>query len=301
MNLLNFVANFPDEAAKSKSYQKIMKNKIKVLLFLFLIGSVANSAFAQKNSWTIGVNFGLFGTICQKAYTVDSYRNTFPPMDESPPFSFELTAAYGITNYLSISTGIAWAYKDAAYKRVKLNLVKQTFGNVLYDEPVNDIGGFWSYASFEIPLKLNFAIPLGKSRFYFLGNTGVVFDVMLGDYIEYWVQNDEWYLAELYGFDNDKYWLSTEKNLNSNPIKINFLINAGIGFGYRFKCGVGLSLTGDYNAGTRIIGDVAIKNLLGTHGVGMPYREYMDKLYYKGDYWKVALGISYTFKQKKRE
>ncbi|MDR1346117.1 MAG: hypothetical protein LBK03_05400 [Bacteroidales bacterium] len=232
----------------------MMKNKTKVLPFLLLISIVTNSALAQKNSWTIGCGFGLVGTVFQKGYVFDSYRNT---LSKEWPFSFELTTTYGITNYLSISTGIAWVYKDAVCKRVSVGKREQLYFKVTDFDSYNTKRLCAIYHSVEIPIKLNFSIPLGKSQFYFTGNAGLIFDVIIS-YPEDWLQQDRWY--ETLGYASNNYVLNTEINQSSNLKKVNFLINAGIGFGYHFKCGVGLWLTGDYNAGTRIMSDIAIKN-----------------------------------------
>jgi hypothetical protein len=175
------------------------------------------------------------------------------------------------------------------------------FEDLLY-KPENDrLGVSLWYHSIDIPVKLNFSIPLGKSRFYFTGNAGLIFDVIMSPVPEKWVQQDRW-SEPLPFYISDNYVIKAAGLMSGNLKKVNFLINVGIGFGYRFKCGVGLWLTGDYNAGTRIMGDIAIKNQLYTNpNYGIPLKEYMDKLYYKGDYWKVALGISYTFKKKEKK
>ncbi|MDR1346535.1 MAG: hypothetical protein LBK03_07545 [Bacteroidales bacterium] len=272
--------------------------KIMIALLLFLIG---NMALAQKNSWTIGFNYGLIGTVYQKGNTIDSYRNeSYFPFFDTFPFSFELTVSYGITRYLSITTGIAHTYKEVWVKRKSVPF-ELTFPQKSHLESHL----FCSYSSIEIPIKLNFIIPLGKSRFYFTGNMGVIIDVTIPD-DGTWSKEDNWQW-KIYNF-NDEYEVSTGFNGIKYRKKVDFLINTGIGFGYRFKCGVGLSLTGAYNIGTRIMGELDIKNQLTFNSNGTPIftsdpvlKEYIDRLYYKGDYWKVALGISYTFKQKKKE
>lgn len=281
-----------------------MKNKIKVLTFLFLISIVTQSTFAQKNSWTIGLDGGLIGSVWQKGNVTNSYIRSH---GFDFPLYYELTLSYGLTDYLSISTGVAWnVINEAGFKGVGTPsglTLNETFSRSEYF--------LYEYSSIDIPLKLNFSVPLGKSQFYFLGNVGLVIDIVKADDPNFslrpmpddgaWMQSDSWVLGSLYGV-NDEYAVFRSLRGIIYPNKVNFLINAGIGFGYRFKCGVGLSLTGDYHIGMRIMGEYNLKyRLTNRDDYYTPLKEYIDKLYYKGDYWKVALGVSYTFKQKKKE
>ncbi|MDR3047616.1 MAG: hypothetical protein LBU51_08425 [Bacteroidales bacterium] len=277
-----------------------MKKIIVLILSLFLI---RNTAFAQKNSWTIGFDFGAIGTVWQKGNATDIYKNNGFYF----PLFYELTLSYGFTNYLSITTGIAWnVYNKAGFKGVKAPYgltLNETFSNAQYF--------LYEYSSIDIPIKLNFFIPLGKSRFYFTGSAGLIIEIVEADDPMYpprpvpdngaWMQSDSWVFGKLYGLDNEYAVFRSLHGIMYHK-KVNFLINAGIGFGYRFKCGVGLSLMGDYHIGMRVMGEYNLKyRLTYSNDYYTPLKEYVDKLYFRGDYWKVALGISYTFKQKKKE
>jgi hypothetical protein len=84
--------------------------------------------------------------------------------------------------------------------------------------------------------------------------------------------------------------------------KINLLVDVGTGFSYRLKNGLGFWIEGGYYIGTRIMGELLIKNkITELSNQDMPLKEYDDLLLVKGDYWNVSLGLSYTFKQKKKE
>lgn len=265
-------------------------------------------ALAQKNSWTIGLDFGTIGAVWQKGNVVDAYRNRI-----EAPLYYELTISYGITRHLSITTGIAYnMYAEAGFKRQSI-----PYG-LTFNETFSSSKFFlYEYSSVDIPIKLNYSIPLGNSRFYFMGSVGLIIDVVNADDPSCtprpaqddgtWMQNDAWVLGRIYGINNEYAVYTGVRGFMYNK-KVDFLINTGIGFGYRFKCGVGLSLTGAYNTGTRIMGELDIKNQLTFNSNGTPIftsdpvlKEYVDRLYFKGDYWKVALGISYTFKRKKKE
>jgi hypothetical protein len=274
--------------------------KTVVIVLLSLIG---NMVFAQKNSWTIGFDFGTTGTVWQKGNATDIYRsNGF-----DSPLYYELTLSYGLTNYLSITTGIAWnVIGEAGFKGVKA-----PFGLTLNETFTSSQYFLYEYSSIDIPLKLNFTIPLGKSQFYFTGNTGLLINVVQADDPVLpprpvpdngtWMQSDSWIFGQLYGID-DEYAVFRSLQGIMYQKKVNFLVNVGIGFGYRFKCGVGLSLMGDYHIGTRIMGEYNVKyRLTHSNDYDTTLKEYIDRLYYKGDYWKISLGISYTFKQKRKE
>jgi hypothetical protein len=275
--------------------------KTVVIVLLFLLGS---SVLAQKNSWTIGFDGGFVGAVWQKGNVTSSYnRNN----GEDFPLYYELTLSYGLTNYLSITTGVAWNVANTAgFKEVGIppfGLSDATFSNAEYF--------LYEYSSIDIPIKLNFFVPIGKSRFYFTGNTGLIIDVIKAEDPMCpphpvpdngtWMQSDSWVFGRLYG-SNDEYAVFRSIYGIMSHKKVNFLINFGIGFGYRFKCGVGLSITGDYKIGTCMLGEYNLKyRLTNSNDYNTTLKEYVDRLYFKGDHWKVALGVSYTFKQKKKE
>jgi hypothetical protein len=64
------------------------------------------------------------------------------------------------------------------------------------------------------------------------------------------------------------------------------------------KNGLGFWIKGDYYIGTRIMGDVLIKNEIKELSTGLVVKEYDELLIVKGDYWHASVGISYTFKKK---
>jgi hypothetical protein len=160
-------------------------------------------------------------------------------------------------------------------------------------------GNIW-FKYLQIPLNVRYAIPLWKSNFRVYGKLGFSLNIPSFKFnhnateIQTTFPKHEEGVMPIYYFE----YTHTAKLYDRS---LNILLNAGIGFEYRFKNAWGLFAEGEYYAGLRTMGHVYIDVKQIPNGV-IPYvqNEYKELLLIKGNYWNFNLGVSYNFKQKKK-
>jgi hypothetical protein len=236
-------------------------------------------SFAQKGSWTIGLASGIRGDVTQSAKVQHDYK--FGNQLSSPPLELNLT--YDINNNFSATIGIAYLEYQANWKSYYTKSGKTTY------KPNYDM----MYKTAQIPLNIKYHIPLGNSDFRFFGKLGLTLDI-IADILA----SHPTLTPKVIDIDGKEYVYSSPYYTTVYNKKINCLINAGVGFAYRLKNGLGFSIVGEYYTGTRIMGEVLIKNTLSDMDTRLVIKEYEELLLVKGDYWNVGFGISYTFKKK---
>lgn len=269
-----------------------MKNQI-IIIIVLLGGSLFVSA--QKNAWTIGLHTGVQGQIftsVKQEYHRAFYKGEGAEeiinrwgspqaiikhtLSHIPPV--ELTVKYNIGNRFSIATGVGYR---SYYMKIK-------------DNPFYDFTRRDDYI--QIPIIFQYDIPLKKKGFSFFVQGGAAIDIE--------INSTDWksYSNEYYDRMSDKL-LSVENSTTSyfSNGGNNFLLHAGIGFSYKFSSGIGISLLGRYNIGMMYVSIESYHTMLKEMNTGNVEREIKEKLYGRAECWNVLLGVSYSFKNKKKE
>ncbi|MDD4210744.1 MAG: hypothetical protein PHI52_10455 [Bacteroidales bacterium] len=255
------------------------KHKIFIIVIILLM--IISQSTAQKGNWTIGFNSGLRGELFQgsELFRMYSFGNkiSFP--------SLEFNVGYGINDNFIIETGIS-------YIETKTNWL---FGAIDWGMEGTNCDQYKLYTSLQLPINFKYYLPLFKNRFQFFTKVGLNIQVPLQAKRNQTFNADPVYMeynGYSYKLDYDLYVTSP-----SNPV--NVLISTGIGCNYRFKSGIGLSLFGEYYTGLRNMATICIPYTLVNMDTGLSPGSYEDEyLTYRGDYWNVGLGISYTFQKK---
>lgn len=263
-------------------------------------------ASAQKNTWTIGFYTGIQGQMntavewetalneqIGEYITWGGYSNTrtIHSISSAPPA--ELIVQYKITDCFSVASGIGYGLHKTLWSFNKFNNPMEDFAAYKY-------GGSWSCRTgLQLPLIFQYDVP-------FI-NTGFSCFFKLGLYIDFDIFN---YGAENYRHSADSVYYNFGDKKTYYPEfydrsyfelhRVNFLVHTGFGFSYRFHSGLGLSLSGTYNAGT-LLTDIFHYNLkLKNPDTKITEREYDYYVYNRNQNWNVLLGVTYTFKKKEK-
>ena len=279
-----------------------MKKTIIFILVLFF-GKMFLSA--QKNTWTIGLQTGLRTEIVKIEHIrYDGEYDNSTDLSESyvhrctqsrisiPPI--ELNIAYNFANNFSLSSGLIFeqhvmkviphigSYYDNEFRKKTSsvsNMLQIPF-IVGYDIPVKNTGlSFFA----RLGLSMDFEIGLGKTT----GKISQFFPA-----IDFYELEDGIYKA---------YDLYSTALIRSNDVIVDLLFNAGTGISYRLKSGIGFSLSIKYNTGFFRVKELFFRSQIKEIGTDILRYEEIDKLLSRNEYWNVLFGISYTFKQKKKE
>ena len=273
-----------------------MKNITKIVVIVGIMLFV-NISYAQRSNWTLGFNVGYKIQMLEKTVPSDlNIKSLSADMKYSfnPPIGINLT--YNINERFSISNGFSYLNYGATWKMEEK------------EEWIGFVGGTIWLKYLQIPLNVKYAIPLGNSNFSVYGKLGLSFDILVDYFLGAASHENDWIVSH-YEKGSERVpdgWIVYyegyyEHNYRQTPEiydkKLNVLLNAGIGFGYRFKNGLGLSLEGEYYAGLRTMGHVYIK-ATPVQNFPSTLKEHSEHLLIKGNYLNFGLGISYTFKKK---
>jgi hypothetical protein len=164
----------------------------------------------------------------------------------------------------------------------------------------------------QIPIALKYYFPLGKSKFNLFAKTGIAFGIPLqklrstSTYYpdSYPERSDSWIDSDgIEGRDDQRMAYYTMIYAPRKPL--NILLNAGFGFAYTFDFGLGLSVYTEYYTGVMNMAQISIhfRQEQYEHRLNEweSYDEGVEYVNFRGDYWNVGLGVSYTFKQKKNK
>jgi hypothetical protein len=277
-----------------------MKKTIKLLIGLLLI---TNAAAAQKNTWTIGFYTGVQGQMLmsvERNYYSEAVSNvkmgyirtdirTIHTISIYPPM--ELCIQYNITSNFSFSTGIGY-----------INYLSQWKSNYAsgYEMDRFALNTFLRSASLQIPCAIRYDIPLKSTGFFIIPKLGLNMDFFISELyyrdIDLFSQNSAYYNDVTYNSSFEVVY-----GMPTNSRKFNLLLNAGVGFAYRFNSGLGLSLSGEYNIGTMRVEQCNYKLQLKDPATGNVDYEFDYLVHNRNEYWNVLLGVSYTFKKKDKK
>ena len=276
-------------------------------LLIVSIALLCCNSFAQKNTWTLGLRLGYKGEGFERTQPTEVIKigrkyghSDYAPASTNLGISvFDLNAGlyltYNITDRISITSGIAHLFFYTPTWKVYLK--DDNKKTVLLED------GHLMYRPAQIPLYVKYAFPLGKSRFNMYGKLGLQLDILAMTWNNERMCTVAWHLPT-----DTNYGLYYESTATLYDRKVNILLNVGLGFEYRFKKGLGLSIEGEYYAGMRTLGQVLIQSGIAetANGKGITVGHYETEipdilLLIKGSYWNISLGISYTFQRKQKD
>jgi hypothetical protein len=279
--------------------------KIWKLLLIIVVILFINSSYAQKNNWTLGFRLGYKADILERTNISQGIK--FVPRLRSIdyinifqvcPAALDLT--YNITDRLFITSGISYMDYTSLWSIHPLR--DQYFWGMEGNKTAIFEDGVFLYDAIQIPLVLKYAIPLSrywvKNKLNIYGKFGFKLDIL--DIINSRMENDEY--THIVDLPDTNFLFNYKCTKTDYDKQTNILLNAGIGIEYRFQNGFGLFLEGEYSIGMRTMGQITIETEIVP--ANRSYNSYIDKfsdivLLFKGNYWNVSLGVSYTFKKKK--
>ena len=259
---------------------KILNYLFPALIFLSSIQPLS----AQKNSWTIGVYSGIRSEVLQGSKDYRKY--VFGNRLSTPPI--KINVSYCIDSNFYVTSGLAYTETKPKWDFFAIDWN----GGEKYREKTHLL-----YRSIQIPMQLRYDLPIYKNDLFLFIKAGLNLDIPIySGQSKRFVPDKEIEFTYI----NDDYTLSYKPQPHYSGNKINFLINTGIGIAYQLPCKIRFALTGEYYTGTRNMTDINIPYTLTNKTTGVVLK-YNERLLYRGDYWMVGLGISYTFKIKEKE
>ncbi len=268
-----------------------MKYQI-ILIVVFLCEALSLSA--QKNTWTIGLHTGVQGqifTLVKQEYYRAFYKgeNVEEIIDKwNPPQAIithtlsrippvELTVKYNIGNRFSIATGVG-------YRNYYMKISNKYYN---YSE---------RYDYIQVPIIFQYDIPFKKKGFAFFvqGGIGLDFEVNYTGSGYYSNRDYDSYTNKTYIVEN-----STESFFGDGGF--NYLLHGGFGFSYTFNSGVGISLLGRYNIGAVYISHHSYYTVVKEAETDIIEYEMKEQVHGRAECWNALLGVTYTFKNKKKE
>jgi hypothetical protein len=251
----------------------------------------------NKGNWIISISSGVKSEIC----FATSYSRKFWNDQHISIGPIELGFGYLFSNHIQIETGIKYSKNYVNYSFEAFNWG----GDIVLKERKS------LYPSVDIPLCIKYYLPLGKSNWSFLIKAAIDFNVpLMGKRSEVYEAED--IPTDIFPWESpstgeqvqalQRLYYST---IVEAPLrKMNILLNLGAGFSYQFKFGLGFSVYGEYYAGTMNMTRVAIpyrqEQFNNISNSWEFYNEGTEYVTSRGDYWNVALAISYKFKNRKQ-
>ena len=281
-------------------------NRVSKILLVIGVAFLYNNSYAQKNTWTIGLYTGVQGQMTTSSMEdvreVDretgkhEYRDfsgfgatsTIHRISPAPPA--ELIVQYKITDCFSIASGVGYGLHRTQWKPTAyMNYMENIMGNFAYNN--------WSHrTTIQVPLILQYDIPLKNTGFSFFANMGVYFDFRIYSYGRSSFCPDT--LVYYDDYDAKMYDVELTQDLDFYIYGVNFLLHAGLGFSYQFKSGLGISLSGTYNTGTRPTEHLTLDAKFKDSITGIVEEKWRCHVYNNNQNWNVLLGVTYTFKKK---
>jgi hypothetical protein len=256
-----------------------MKKIILTLVLIPILG-LTTISFAQQGKWTIELSSGFRSEIF---VSTDHGDATGGEIGTGKRLSFPQIEAnfwYGIKDYFALESGLAFVAYNTNWSCVGEFMPKHKL-----------------YSALQIPLRARFSVPISKSNFQFFSTTGIILQFPLQSRIPngWFPENDPY--KDFYGEISHSWGKTNYRLISYAPMcGINILLNAKIGFMYKFDFGLGISVFGEYYKGTRtmVLIDAVYKEKLNSESdYGYARRAHYES---KGDYWNTGIGISYSFK-----
>ena len=196
-----------------------MKNLILTLALIPMLG-LTTISFAQQGKWTIELSSGFRSEIFVSTEYGEEIgkRLSFPQIEAS--------FWYGIKDYFSLESGLAFV----AY-------------NTNWSCGMEDIPKHRLYSAIQIPLRTRFAVPIGKSDFHFFSTTGIILQFPLQARVPNGGYPESIFYKDFLGEITHSWGKTNYRLISYSPMcGINILLNAKIGFIYKFDFGLGISV-----------------------------------------------------------
>ncbi len=269
-----------------RNENKRMKIRILSLFSLFFLPTLLH---AQKNSLEVSLSTGLRGEVFQESTNgslMTGEEELILKQKLSMP-SADFTLTFYLTDIIALESG-------CTYVQNKVNFHPPIYDDYDYFEDEKPL----LYNAIQIPLRIKFDAPIGSESFSIFGKIGAVFQFAL--------TKTERRMVSAGGptSSSTKNWPDPpeEPPAEGSPIeyylysisplhKFNILLNPVLGFSYKLKMGLGISLFGEYYMGFRHMASTYI-----FHRPSGAYDWNYDELKFKGDYWNVGISIFYTIK-----
>ena len=275
------------------------KSRGVILGMILLVYSLFVSA--QKNTWTLGISSGVRGEVI--TYESQFYDVEYDEDDSFASYEIKsfisrppvmLNVSYNITDNFSVSSGITFLQYLTKWEDISSGYT--TDEELAFREKIS-----YTRNTLQIPLTVCYDIPVRNTGLSFFAKSGVCMDISIhkGNFI---IDSDskvfpiEMFDGNIYDLYSIAYRICPRNDRN-----LNLIINAGIGFAYKFKSGLGLSLSGEYNIGLFRLDVLNFYSQIKEKGTDILKYKHTCRFINRNEYWNVLFGISYTFKQKKKE
>ena len=282
----------------------LMKRRIIVVVLL----GWSLFASAQKNTWTIGLSSGIRGEIVLfESQHFDAKYGSYDMIDDlriskkfknyisMPPV--ELSIAYKVASNVSLSSGLVyvqyqtkWQYPNTS----SLSTEEQAFREKV----------FCILNALQIPLTVCYDVPVKNTGLSFFAKSGLNLDVLVfdknrsSDTYQQVFSNEFQEIDGIYSYDIYSTALKT-RPLNNR--RFNLMVNTGMGISYKFKSGIGISLSGAYNIGLlRRAETLCFHSQVKYAGTDILRWQETYQISNRNEYWNVLFGISYTFKKREK-
>ncbi|MDR2979355.1 MAG: hypothetical protein LBV02_02770 [Bacteroidales bacterium] len=286
--ILNDTTSFPIDSSLSyptvspiESGRKKDTNRI-----AHALTSPPSRIFSKIGEWNLELASGFrsenYQVVEGDVQVVSGRRLSVPPI--------ELNAGYTVQNNTVIETGLAYVCT-----RINGSPVNSDYLFIKREKLLS------AYSSLQIPLRLKYYIPFGKTGFALFGKIGFALQFTLSEIPTYELEHStvskeyDYSSGNISSNDVAVYKCVVRKSIPLN--RFNLLYNTGIGFCYRFQNGIGFSVMGEYYLGLIQMGGAIIEYEETQYDYPI-YSHGKCKLLYHGDYWNVAVGVSYQLKNK---
>ncbi|MDR2084457.1 MAG: PorT family protein [Bacteroidales bacterium] len=274
---------------KTPHFNYINKASLLLLLILFLSSQLS----AQKNTWTVGVNAGVkqeLNSISQNYRYIILGQNDF-----SPQAGFQFS--YYFHDNFAIESGLS--YSSTKLPALVVSTLKHA--NVGWNERVPFMPSSTLYHSIQVPALLSSSFSIWKNlKFY--AKTGLCLNFMIQDNDVDIKRSGELTGTSIKDGITYQHLLDFDVEINTAPTAYELLLNAGIGIGYEFPMGLGISFNASFAQGFIITTDVLTS--YGYIWSSTEHEEFFTSGYenisYKTNYYSLTLGIFYKINSNKK-
>ncbi|MDR0367610.1 MAG: PorT family protein [Bacteroidales bacterium] len=247
-------------------------------------------------NWIVAISSGLrsetgFATNYSRSVRNNNLKLSVP--------SVEFRFGYMFSNRIQVETGVKYVQNFADYSFEAFDWG----GNTTVDER------HLLFSSLQIPLDMKYYISFGKSNFSLFVKGGIDFGIPVDKRSTQFVEAEDVPTGVFLWESSPDAKNQTLQRLHystriESPLqKMNVLLSLGAGISYQFPFGLGLSIYGEYYAGTANMARIAItcrqEQFNAVSKTWDFYNENVEYVTCRGDCRNFGLTVSYKFKHKK--